>query len=183
LTGYALEHLRRLIRLGKLHAQKRQGRWFISRVELLTYVESVKQGRKPRPPTQMAPTGLRLWFPKSHARTPARIQAEVNGNACVFARLDIEYPKSADEKLIDLAPGMAGFYTISVRAPVPIVRWMEQQFARGEMNITVPRNGIVITYARPVDCVCETVEPSFTGNASAAFGFYKAHVEALPRSN
>ena len=179
LTGYAFEHLRRLIRLGKLRAQKRQGRWFIARAELESYVDVVKQGRRPRPPTPMTPAGLRLWLPKPHSRTSARIHAIVNGSPFSFTRLDMEYPKTNDERLQDLAPGFAGFYTVSVRAVAPTVRWMEQQFLRAELSIIVPRNNISITYTKPVDYVCETVEPHFVGNMSAAFGFYKAHVELL----
>ena len=179
LTGYALEHLRRLIRLGKLHAQKRQGRWFMAQSELLAYVESVQQGRKPRPPTLMAPAGLRLWLPKPTSRITTRIHADVNGVPCHFSRLDMEYPPCNEDKLADVAPGTHGFYTLSIRSAAATIRWLEQQFVRGSMQIVVPRNGIVVTYSRPVDTVRETVEPSFTGNMSAAFGFYKAHVAPI----
>ena len=95
----------------------------------------------------------------------------------------MEYPKSNDEKLADIAAAKAGFYTISVRAVVSTVRWMEQLFRQGQINIVVPRNGIAVVYSKPVDSVCETVEPSFTGSLSAAFGFYKAHVEPIPEAH
>ena len=46
LTGYNAEHIRRLVRTGKVKAKKWGKEWMVEKNSLLTYVES--EGRGPR---------------------------------------------------------------------------------------------------------------------------------------
>ena len=46
LTGYNAEHIRRLVRAGKIKAKKWGKEWMVERNSLLAYVES--EGRGPR---------------------------------------------------------------------------------------------------------------------------------------
>ena len=50
LTGYNAEHIRRLVRAGKIKAKKWGKEWMIERNSLLAYVES--EGRGPRTPSK-----------------------------------------------------------------------------------------------------------------------------------
>lgn len=177
-TGYAVSTLQRLVRLRKLIARKRRQKWFVEQAALSHYIKSSTPGRKPVEPTPLPQQGLTLWFPKVFSKSPLGLDALINGIQYHFVYLRLEYPHGPDDQVANLAPGMPGFYSISARASISAILWLEQQFVTGTLHIEIlKRDFPVVHYSEPVDSVCETVSEGSTGYVSAAFGFYKAELK------
>ena len=120
--------------------------------------------------------------------SPLGVNAVINGELHRCSYLQLEYPKKPNERPADLAPGIPGFYAISVRASTKTVRWMEACFESGSMTIEIQRSPLmVITYSKPVDAVTELPLAKLTdrllGRLSASFGFYQASVNKKKPSN
>ena len=180
-TGYSVSTLQRLVRLRKLPAKKSSKKWFVQHTALIQYIESAAPGRKPAEPARLPPQGLTLWFPKMFSKSPLGLDAIVNGVQYHFAYLRLEYPQGSDDHLAELAPGIPGFYSFSARASVPAIRWLERQFASGDMHIEIlKRDFPIVHYSGSVDSVLETIGEGTNGYISAAFGFYRAEVKPSP---
>ncbi len=178
LTGYAVSTLQRLVRLRKLLARKKGQKWYIELAALTQYIDSTAPGRKPAEPTSLAPQGLSLWFPKVYSKSPLGLDALINGVQYHFVHLRLEYPHNPNERVADLAPGFPGFYSISARASVSAIRWLEQQFTGGSVRIEILKGNFpAVQYSQPIDYVCETISVHERSYVSAAFGFYKAEVK------